>query len=149
MPIYRALLQLGYYLLSCGLLRGPAVISLVHVDIGTPTAGVRRYCLACAGWVAMRVRVEQVSTVVVKTTPPHCFLRPVTLRSLERPDFRFFFAVCCCRRDCGCCCSGCCACVGTRAAFALARLQLSSGPARESMPVGLGTRGCTRPVGPV
>ena len=38
--------------------------------------------------------------------------------------------------------SGCCACVGTRAAFALARLQLSSEPARASMPVGLGMRGC-------
>ena len=31
MPIQRALPQLGYYLLSYGLLRGLAVISLVHV----------------------------------------------------------------------------------------------------------------------
>ena len=33
MPIYRTLPQLGYYLLSYGLLRGPAPISLVHVVI--------------------------------------------------------------------------------------------------------------------
>ena len=88
----------------------------------------------------IRVCVELRSTVITKTTPPY---RPVRfLLSCLRASPFFFFRCCCCCRCGGRCCLGCCACVSTRAAFAPARLQLSSRPARESVPVGLSTRSC-------